>query len=370
MPSQHLHDKTARSASPLWCAYAGLLLTVALLQSVASLQQYLANGGRHGWEPFLWEFSSVLCTGLLSVAIYRWHVAGLRLDNWPLQLARHAAGLIVYILAHVGGMFALRFAVYAASDLRYEPGNALHILAYEAGKDFVAYVLIVAICHGLWLYFDSQRRQQEMAQLRGELAEARLSRLAEQIQPHFLFNTLNMISSVMYEDVPKADRILCELATLLRQALAAQEAGSHTVAQELALVEPYLSIMRARFGEERLLIEVEVSDAARACLLPALLLISPVENAIKHDVALTVGPVRIGVGGRVDDDGQLQLTVTNNGTAPERTGRDGAIGLSNTRERLRVLYGDAARVELRAAADGGSLLKLSLPAEPVKAAGR
>jgi two-component system, LytTR family, sensor kinase len=367
MRPRHPPDNTARSPSPLWRAYAGLLLTIALLQSVASLQQYLARGGRHAWEPFLWEFSSVLCTGLLSVAIYRWHVAGLRLDSGPLQLARHVAGLIVYTLAHVGGMFALRFAVYAAVDLRYEPGNAWHILAYEAGKDVVAYVLIVAICHGLWLYFDAQRRQQEMAQLRGELAEARLSRLAEQIQPHFLFNTLNMISSVMYEDVPKADRILCELATLLRQALAAQEAGSHTVAQELALVEPYLSIMRARFGEERLLIEVDVSDAARACLLPALLLISPVENAIKHDVAVTVGPVRIGVHGRVEAGGQLQLTVTNSGTAPERTTRDGAVGLANMRERLRVLYGDAARVELRAAPDGGSVLKLDLPAEPPKA---
>jgi two-component system LytT family sensor kinase len=370
MPSQHVHDTTVRSASPLWWAYAGLLLTIALLQSVAALQQYLANGGHHWWEPFLWEFSSIFCIGLLSVAIYRWHVAGLRVHSWPLQLARHAAALIVYILAHVGGMFALRFAVYAATDVRYEPGNASHILAYEAGKDFVSYVLVVAICHGLWLYFDSQRRQREMAQLRGELAEARLSRLAEQIHPHFLFNTLNMISSVMYEDVPKADRILCELAMLLRQAVAAQEAGSHTLAQELALVEPYLSIMRARFGEERLSIDIEVSAEARACLVPALLLISPVENAIKHDVALTVGPVRVGIRGWLDADGQLRLTVTNSGTAPERTRRDGAVGLSNTRERLRVLYGDAAGVELRAATDGGSLLNLNLPAEQVKSAGQ
>ncbi len=369
MPSQSSQDHPVRLPSPLWWAYAGLLLTVALMQSLASVQQYLAHGGRHGWEPFLWEFSSVLCTGLLTVAIYRWHVAGLRRRR-QLQWARHAAGLIVYTLAHVGGMFALRFAVYAVVGLRYEPGDALHILAYEAGKDVASYVLIVGMCHGVWLYFDSQRRRQETSQLRGELAQARLTRLAEQIQPHFLFNTLNMISAVMYEDVPKADRILCELATLLRQALAAQEAGSHTLAQELALVEPYLSIMRTRFGEERLSVEVNATEDARACLLPALLLISPVENAIKHDVAVSTGPVRICVTGHVGADGQLHLSVTNSRTPPERTTRDGAIGLSNMRERLRVLYGGAARIELRATPDGGGLLTLAFPAESIRMAAR
>jgi len=365
MEASQARNVPARSVSPLWWTYVGLLLIVALLQSVSELQHYLANGGKHRWEPFVWEFSSILCTGLLCVAIYHWHVFGLQLGRWPLQLALHATGLVAYTLAHVGGMFSLRFAVYSLANVRYEPGDAQHILAYEAGKDFAGYVLIVAICHGLWLYFESQRRQQEMARLRGELAEARLSRLTEQIQPHFLFNTLNLISSVMYEDVVRADRLLCELAQLLRQALVAQESGSHTVAQELDLVEPYLSIMRARFGEQRLRISVEVSDEARTCLLPALLLISPVENAIKHDVALHAGPVHVSVRGWVHA-GQLHLTVTNSGTAPERVQREGAIGLANTRARLRALYGAPARVELQASTDGGSLLSLSLPAEPIK----
>jgi len=301
--------------------------------------------------------------GVLAPLIYRWHVAALGLKNRLWQLARHGLGALAYTLAHVGGMFAIRFAVYALMDVSYAPGSAQEILSYEVGKDIVSYSLIVAICHGLWLYVESQRRQQELLRLRGELAEARLSRLAEQIQPHFLFNTLNLISSVMYEDVARADRILCDLASLLRQALTAQQAGSHTLAQELALVEPYLNIMQSRFGSERLSITVDVSDAARACLLPTLLPIAPVENAIKHDVAVASGPVRVSIVGEVTDEGRLRVTVANSGTPPEREHREGAIGLTNTRERLQGLYGDAASVALTAGADGGSVLTISLPVQ-------
>ena len=348
-------------AKSLWWTYAALVLALGLLQSAASLQQYLAWGGEHVWEPFLWELSSALCLGVLAPLIYRWHVAGLGLPSRLRQLGRHGLGALGYTLGHVGGMFAIRFGVYALMGVVYKPGSAIKILGYEAGKDIVSYGLIVAICHGLWLYVEAQRRQQEMARLRGELAEARLSRLAEQIQPHFLFNTLNLISSVMYEDVARADRILCDLASLLRQALAAQQAGSHTLAQELALVEPYLNIMQSRFGSARLSIAVAVSDEARACLLPTLLLIAPVENAIKHDVAVVSGPVRVSVSGVVVD-GRLRLTVANSGTPPEREHRDGGIGLANTRERLSSLYGDKASVALAPGADGGSVLTLILPA--------
>jgi len=354
------HPLRRPSAATLWGAYAAVVLAVGLLQGVAELQRYLARGGRHPWEPFLWEISSVLCTGVLGVLVYHWHVAGLA-RRGLVQLARHVLGAAAYVLLHVGGMFGLRFAVYALAGMTYRPGNAAQILGYEAGIDLASYGFMVAICHGLWLYVDGQRRQQDLARLRAELAEARLSRLTEQIQPHFLFNTLNLVSSVMYEDVARADRILCDLAALLRQALTAQEVGMHSLAQELGLVEPYLSIMRARFGE-RLTISVEVSDEARDCLMPALLLISPVENAVKHDVALTSAPVRVAVRGWVDA-GRLHLSVSNSGTAPERVHRDGAVGLANTRERLQVLYGDAAALQLQPGADGGSVLSLQLPVQ-------
>ncbi len=342
--------------------YAACVSAVGLLLSLAELQRYLERGGQHPWEPFLWELSSVGVTGVLGPLIYRWHVRGLTRPGWLRLSAHHLLGAAAYTLAHVGGMFGLRFAAYALAGLAYEPGSAAGILAYETGKDLVSYAFIIAICHGLYVRVAMRRREQELLQLRTDLAEARLTRLTEQIQPHFLFNTLNLISSVMYEDVARADRILCDLAALLRQALTAQQTPRHTLAQELSLVEPYLNIMQARFGVERLCVQIEASDEARRCLLPALLLIAPVENAITHDVAQSSGPVRVSVGAEVQA-GVLLLTVKNSGFAAQRDHRDGAVGMANTRARLLSLYGERAQVSLTAEPGGGSSLSLRLPAE-------
>jgi sensor histidine kinase YesM len=336
----------------LWAFYAGLVLAVGLLLSVAELQHYLARGGSHPWEPFLWELSSVAIVGPLGVVIYRWHVAGLALHARWRQLARHLLGALVYILAHVSGMFAIRFLVYGLMQLSYEPGDIGQILAYEAGKDLVSYGFVVAICHGLHLSLQAER-------LRGELAEARLARLAEQVQPHFLFNSLNLISATMYEDVAKADRLLCQLSDLLRQTLKAQQAGWHSLDEELRLVQPFLDLMQARFGG-RLRVRVEASAAARGCQLPALLLISPVENAVKHDVAASSAEVELLVTAQLE--GQvLLIRVENSGTAPQRTEREGAFGLANLRARVQASFGSGAEVLLAPRTGGGAVLSLRLP---------
>jgi Histidine kinase/Histidine kinase-, DNA gyrase B-, and HSP90-like ATPase len=341
-----------RPAAPSrpWLWYAGAMAAVGLLLGTAELQHYLESGGQHPWEPYLWETSSAVMTAVLAPLVYRWHVAGLERGGlaW-----RHAVGAISYILAHVGGMFAIRFVAYGLSGVGYHPGSPVQVLAYEAGKDVVSYALIAAVCHGLHLFVDSQR-------LRSELAEARLARLGEQLQPHFLFNSLNLISSVMYEDVPRADRLLCELSALLRQTLAAQQSPEHTLGEELALIEPYLSLMRARFGP-RLAVSIEADDAARRCPVPTLMLISPVENAIKHGVAQAEGEVQVSIRAWLDGN-NLQLAVDNSGPPPERTEREGAIGMENLRQRLQALHHQRSKLALRPREHGGTTLRITLPA--------
>jgi len=354
----HIPSQFARApASTMpWPWYACAVAAIGLLQGTAELQHYLAHGGQHPWEPYLWELSSVGVVGLLAPLIYRWHVAALGHG----LLWRHLLGAPAFMLVHVAGMYAIRAVIYAWAGVRYEPGGASTVLAYEAGKDFVAYTLIIAISHGIHLYRQSQRRDVEVQRLRGELAEAQLARLSEQLQPHFLFNSLNLISSVMYEDVARADRLLCDLATLLRQTLAVQHLAQHTLADELTLVAPYLTLMQARFGD-RLQVMIDASDSARRCQVPTLMLISPVENAIKHDVALGNATVSVSIRAW-SDAGALRLEVDNSGAAPLRTERKGGIGLDNLRRRLHTLYGAGASIDLRARAGGGSRLCISLPA--------
>ncbi|MBA4342959.1 MAG: hypothetical protein C0423_12505 [Methylibium sp.] len=352
--------RPSRHPALLW-AYIALVLGLGLLQGLAELQHYLAGGGRLAWEPLLWELSSALSAGLLGPAVYRWHVRSLGQSRLQ-QLWCHAAGAALYVLAHVSLMFGMRFAVYALMGVGYHPGSAGSVLAYEAGKDVASYLIFIAISHGLYLYLRAREQDTELQRTRTALAETQLARLAEQLQPHFLFNTLNLVSSVMYEDVARADRILCQLADLLRQALAAQAQSWQRLEDELRLVEPFLAIMQARFGE-RLQLRIEATPEARACIVPALLLISPVENAVKHGVAVSSGPVCVSLQARCEQ-GRLHLRVENSDGSPLPPGqavRAGALGLSNLQARLRAAYGDEAQCLLAPREGGGACLTLTLP---------
>jgi two-component system LytT family sensor kinase len=244
----------------------------------------------------------------------------------------------------------------------YRPDELPTLLIFEGGKDAVSYISFCLISRGVWMAQAAAQREQELDRARRELAEVRLARLADQVQPHFLFNTLNLISSVMYEDVPRADRLLCQLADLLRQTLAAQQRVEHSVREELALVQPFLALMQARFGPERLIVQIDADAAAADCRLPALLLLAPVENAVKHDVARHRGRVTVRVTAtRVGE--RLRLSVSNHGDTPvpdTLPDPEGGLGLRNLRERLEARYGAAARIDFGPDA-GGMTLRVELP---------
>jgi two-component system, LytTR family, sensor kinase len=350
---------------PRWrLPYLALLSVVGLLLSASALQAYRLSGGTRPWEPFLWEFSSVSVIGALALAVHA-IVGRLRGLNWPRQLAVHALVLPLFSGLHIAGMFGLRLLVYALAGVGYQPDSLPALLVFEGGKDAVTYISFCLISRGIWMAQAAAARQQELDRARRELAELRLARLADQVQPHFLFNTLNLISSVMYEDVPRADRLLCQLADLLRQTLAAQQRAEHTVREELALVQPFLALMQARFGPERLVVQIEADDAALDCRLPALLLLSPVENAVKHDVARHRGRVNVAVAAARDGQ-RLRLRVSNQGDTPVPDAQpdpDGGLGLRNLRERLAARHGAAAEVAFGPDAAGGMTLTLDLPCE-------
>jgi hypothetical protein len=325
---------------------------IALLNSLAALQDYQRGGGTRAWEPFLWEFSSALLMGPLSLAV-GWAVGRWRLGWWLLP------GFLVFTLLHVAGMFGIRFAVYGLAGVGYDAGPLGELLRYEGAKDLISFAIALLLGRGYWLWREGQAREAELQRTRSELAEARLARLAEQVQPHFLFNTLNLIAATVHEDAERADALLCQLAELLRQTTAAQQVGEHALADELALVQPFLALMQARFGAQRLQVEIDASEAARAVRLPALLLLGPVENAIKHDVAAHRGPVRVQLRASVDA-GRLRIELLNSGAQAQPDAPEGS-GLRNLRERLMARYGTAARLHFEPF-EGGMRLALEIPA--------
>ncbi len=341
--------------------YVFFWLGVGLLLSLAALQTYVQHGGKHLWEPFLWEMSSVFAIALLMPLIYRWINFADTADWSRLKIsAGHVAIACGFSIAHVVLMFAIRFFVYFLMDATYQPGRWWSVLSYEAPKDFVTYALLAGICYGMVLMQREQRRKLDVSRIEAELSQARLARLQDQLQPHFLFNTLNLVSSLMGEDVQRADRVLERLGDLLRSTLALSNQTQHTLREELRILEPYLDIMTARFGE-RVQVKIDCDEAARECMIPCLLLLPLIENAVHHGVEKTSLPANINVSGNIAH-GELRLGISANVGELERDAREGGIGLANTRARLNQLYENRASITLNRLNPRGVEVHIKLPA--------
>jgi hypothetical protein len=219
------------------------------------------------------------------------------------------------------------------------------------------YCGIVATSYAKEFYDKYRDRERAAARLEASLSEARLHALELQIQPHFLFNTLNSISALVRTARDReAVTMIAGLSDLLRYSL--DHAGEQRVAlaQELAVIGRYLEIERLRFPD-RVAFEIDAPPAVRGAAVPALLLQPLVENAIRHGIAPSASPGRVELRAR-RDDGWLRIELFNTGrlAADHRAG----VGLRNTMDRLRHLYRGEHRFELRAH-DGGVIAELSVP---------
>ena len=225
------------------------------------------------------------------------------------------------------------------------------LLAFQLHLEVLRYFAVVAIEHTL--SYHRQAREREVA-----LAEARLEVLKRQLQPHFLFNTLNSISVLMFENVALANRMLLRLSELLRAGLTNDSPHEVSLERELAFLERYLDIERIRFGD-RLTVDVDVDATALHARVPNLILQPLVENAIKYGVAAVDRPSTVSI--RAEKaGGELHLQVRDDGPGIARNAKRG-VGLSNTEARLRQLYGSQQKLELTSPADGGLLVSIVMP---------
>ena len=241
------------------------------------------------------------------------------------------------------------------------------LLSFQFLDDFLIYLLILGtgLTRNYFIRYrdrlgETRRLHEEAADLRAQLAEARLAALRSRLNPHFLFNTLNAVAALVERDPPGVRRMLARLGELLRFSLDESNEQEITVDREVELVRRYLDIMEVRF-QGRLETNVTVDDSVRTALVPTLLLQPLVENAFKHGVSMIEGTGVVSVDARRDGT-DLVLTVTDNGPGPVTPNATGE-GVANTRRRLEELYGDQQRFELRQASpDGrGAVVTVRLP---------
>lgn len=274
-----------------------------------------------------------------------------------LRYACHLLLLVVLSLLHTSLMWGSRVALFRLCGLGdYHYGVMPWRYAMEFPSDVFYYVLVAVV---LWLidrYREARQREVKTAQLESALSEAQLDALRLQLNPHFLFNTLNAISSIMYEQPRAADEMLSRIGDLLRATLSAKE-QEHALAEEWRLLALYLDIQRARFGNE-LEVVIESDPALNAARVPFLVLQPLVENAIEYSGG-DVRKVQVTASQQGD---QLQLAVHNGETQDAKPAHRGhGIGLSNIEARLKHLYGDRAGVRLEHQEAQGTRVFLWLP---------
>ena len=247
-------------------------------------------------------------------------------------------------------------------------GQSAHDLAVSAFLlesviyDALVYAGLLALFHALSYYGRYTRRLVQSAELESRLGRVRLAFLRNQMQPHFLFNTLNLISALIHTDPEKADSMIADLGDLLRVTLETPQRQEVPLERELEYLERYLDIARLRFGST-LEVERRVDPAAERAMVPSLVLQPLVENAIRHGLAERDGRSRITIAAR-QSNGTVRLEVSDNGPGlplaapgPLRLG----VGLGNTRRRLEQLYGEAQRFEIRNRPGGGAVATLEFP---------
>jgi two-component system, LytTR family, sensor kinase len=275
-------------------------------------------------------------------------------SNWPARAAVHLAVATLCATSHV--------------FLRAATGVALWGDGFEFWKIFVeqfhlnvfVYAAIVGVTHA-WIYHNAAVHEAaSAAQLTASLSEARLESLSAQLEPHFLFNTLQTASSLVYSNAADAERVLLQLSELLRRALRVRTQQFSTLADELDFVDRYVDILRARFGD-RLQFSAAIDPALLNARVPSLLLQPLIENAVKHGITKRPGLGRIELTAILGDRDQLVLSIGDDGPGfADHVHQDG-VGLQNTRERLAHLYGDRHTMNLDTAPAGGLVVRISIP---------
>lgn len=327
-----------------WGAYSALGMEVAVLEN--------------GWRPsivigyVLFFFYSIGLTHLLRREIRR---------NWTnLPVSRSLMQFAAACISIAAVQSALVVGVYWAIERQ---------LGVWSEKSSIVYMFLgLCVANAIWttlyltitgMYHAREAKRNEMG-MKLALSNAELKALEAQLNPHFLFNCLNSIRGMIGEDPEHARDMVTRLSNILRYSLQRDRRHTAPLANEMDVVADYLALESVRF-EDRLRVHLSVDDAALARPFPPMLLQSLVENAIKHGVEEIPSGGDLSIRVRVEGD-ELRIEVENTGNLGESRMNSTQMGLANARERLRILYGERARLNLAASGEGRVKATVLIPA--------
>jgi len=283
-------------------------------------------------------------------------LAAMRVDTEkqkPARIARLSFAIFIALFALTA---VIEFLV-AYRGVASKP-SFLSFLPVALRQDLLAWIALAAFVVAFELRRRSMRARLERERLRAQIAEHRLVALTSQLHPHFLFNTLQGISTLIHRDPDAADEMLSKLSDLLRDLLRHRDTALVSLDEELKYIRTYLDISKFRFAD-RLSFTVEADQSVGKMKVPLFILQPLVENALNHGIGARAEGGKICVRAH-ERGGRLQLEVEDNGGGLDAPPEDG-VGLTNTRDRLHTMYGTDHSLELEAIATGGVIARIDVP---------
>jgi two-component system LytT family sensor kinase len=317
------------------------------------------------WMRVLEEGTGVYSVFLLLPLVFRYaRIYLFERKGWLKLGLFHVGAAVVFSAVHTTMMAVSRHFLAPLMGLGpYDYGIMTYRYPMEFSNDFIGFTVIV----GLYSFYQrlriAQAHQLAAAELQTKLAQAQLENLRLQLQPHFLFNTLNTISSVMYEDVRAADAMITQLSDLLRLTLRASRTHEIPLTEELEITRLYLDLMQKRF-ENKLRVSYSIDPSLNETLVPQLILQPLLENSLRHGMKPGNGAMELSITAH-RENGSLILQVCDTGCGLAASGMaqvfGRGLGLSNIRDRLAHLYGEHQEFSIANRPSGGAQVTLRVP---------
>jgi two-component system, LytTR family, sensor kinase len=339
-----------RPHPPVWVLVSAAWFGPATLAIFQALVQARLGHYPVGWKDLAWQGGDWLLCALLTPGVF-WMARRFPFTRGAVlrRLPVHLVGAFLLCLLWAGAGLLLSWTL-----LRSTPYDAGVLSWFFTTLPFgvAVYFAVLGVEHAAFYFVQSSERETQAARLSGQLAEARLAALRMQLQPHFLFNSLNAVTVIVRDrDTATATRMLEQLGEMLRRVMRSDSPPEVPLEEELDFVRRYLAIEEVRFSD-RLRPRFAVDRDLRQAAVPEFLLQPLVENALRHGLARRVGATMLEVAARREGD-DLVLTVTDDGPGPGETRAGEGIGFRNTRQRLQTLYGSRAGLTLEPNPSGG-----------------